>query len=343
LDLLVVADSVGGGLGAAASAHARWFADRGWSVGLAAPEAKAPDDGAIEALALASPGSAFNVSSMLAAASRLRAEVVRTRPRVVHAHGTRSQLLVLLAGRRPYVTMHGSGGRIDGQRALGTAVRRAGRQLASRLAIRAYSAAPSTGRWQTLLHASPRLAELARSPLPAHPVTRFLWLGRLDAPKQPETFIRACALAAQQRPVRGVMLGDGPMMAACRSLALDLKAPVEFLGERTDVAHQLAQASALCLFSGFEGIPFAVQEAMWVGRPVLLSPLPSLRWFAADAAGYAEDAEAAAEAMVQLCDRDIAVERGESAAARVRALLSPDAPFPQLMRDYSERSAITDR
>jgi glycosyltransferase involved in cell wall biosynthesis len=133
------------------------------------------------------------------------------------------------------------------------------------------------------------------------------------------------------------------MMAACRSLALDLNAPVEFLGERTDVADQLAQASGVCLFSGFEGVPFAVQEAMWVGRPVVLSPLPSLRWFAAGAASYADDAEAAAEAMVQLCDRDIALERGESAAARVRALLSPDAPFPQLMRDYSERSAITDR
>ena len=30
LDLLVVADHFRGGLGAAAQAHARWFAERGW-------------------------------------------------------------------------------------------------------------------------------------------------------------------------------------------------------------------------------------------------------------------------------------------------------------------------
>jgi hypothetical protein len=32
-----------------------------------------------------------------------------------------------------------------------------------------------------------------------------------------------------------------------------------------------------CLFRGFEGIPFAVPEAMSLGRPVVLSPLPSRR------------------------------------------------------------------
>jgi glycosyltransferase involved in cell wall biosynthesis len=337
LDLLVVADSAGGGLGAAARAHAQWFARQGWRVGLVAPGVDQVDTDATEVLYAPELAGAFHVGPLLRSAGSLRKQLRQRRPTVVHAHGTRSQLLCLLAGCRPYVTMHGSGGRIEGQHALGAAVRAVARRVAARLSVRAYSAAPAGGGWETLLHASPRLAEFDRMLPASDKVPVFLWVGRLDAPKRPDLFVDACARAGRTANLRAVMLGDGPLLGSIRAQAADLGAPVEVLGPTDDVMSYLREASAVCLFSDFEGVPFSVQEAMWAGRAVVLSPLPSLQWFAGEAATYADDPAAAAEALLALCDRDVATARGVLAAERVREMLSADAPFSRLLSDYGAR------
>lgn len=337
LGLLVVADSFGGGLGAAAQAHCRWFADRGWSVALAAPEATGDVIAPAAAINLAVPHGAFDVAGMLRAVMRLRAVLRQHSPRIVHAHGTRSQMVALLAGRVPYVTMHGAG-RVDGQGSTGAALRTGARFVASWLAVEAYSAAPAPGRWQTTLHASPRLAGMGAVPeseMSARPT--FVWVGRMDSPKQPEVFVEACALAAATHDLRGVMLGGGPRLSEIRELVDRLGAPVEVLGESSDVVENVSAAWAVCLFSGFEGVPFAVQEAMWARRAVVLSPLPSLRWFAGGAAVYAADATSAAVAMTHLSSRDSAIMRGRQAGDRARSLLAEDAPFPQLNAAYAAR------
>jgi glycosyltransferase involved in cell wall biosynthesis len=335
LDLLVVADSFGGGLGASAQAHARWFAAQGWRVALAAPGAGGADLEPAAAVALDVPGGAFHAAPMMMARRELRRILRTSRPRIVHAHGTRSQLLVIAAGRLPWVTMHGAG-RVDGQGRLGTAARLSLRRLAPLLSSGAYSAAPAPGRWQTLLHASPRLAELGQLPPSDLEPPVFVWVGRMDAPKQPEVFVDACLLASRERPLRGVMLGGGPLLAEVRASVRRKSAPVDVLGETTEVNSYLAVARAVVLFSRFEGVPFSIQEAMWAGRAVLVSPLPSLRWFAATAADYAGDPVEAAAAMVALCDRELAERRGAAAAERSRSLLTPDAPFPQLMAAYRD-------
>jgi glycosyltransferase involved in cell wall biosynthesis len=90
----------------------------------------------------------------------------------------------------------------------------------------------------------------------------------------------------------------------------------------------------VCLFSDFEGVPFAVQEAMWAGRAVVLSDLPSLRWFAGDSAAYVTDIDSAAAALERLCDPAAARRAGQVASQHVRGLLTPDAPFSQLLTDY---------
>lgn len=337
LDLLVVADSTEGGLGASADSHRRWFAGIGWGVALAAPLPASPGRAPTPGFKLPEVTGAFNIGSVLRAAVRIRRLLREHRPAVVHAHGTRSQLLVLLAGRRPYVTMHGSGGRIEGQGELGTAVRTFARRLAARLAVRAYSAAPAAGGWETLLYASPRLADLDVLPPADGDVPTFVWVGRLDAPKRPELFVQACALASGDAALRGVVVGDGPLLDDVRAQVERLGAPVDVRGGTDDVAAALQEAWAVCLFSDFEGVPFTVQEAMWAGRALVLSPLPSLRWFAGDTATYASEARAIADAMLELCDRDLATARGRLAADRVRGLLHPDDPFPRLLSDYGAR------
>ena len=333
-DLLVVADHFVGGLGLAARAHATWFAERGWTVVLAAPGADSAVIEPAEAVPLAVPGGALDVRAMLSAARTLRRLVRDLRPAVIHAHGTRAQLLVLLAGRRPYVTLHGAG-RVENQGAVSTVVRIAGRAIAPLLAREAWSVSPAGGRWQTLVHASPMIPRLDDlSPFDAAAVPTFVWIGRLDVPKQPDIFVRACAAAAEVRPVRGIVLGDGEMLADLRSSVAASGAPVEFMGETDDVPGFLAQAWGLCLFSGFEGVPFAVQEAMWARRAVVVSPLPTIRWFAGDAAVYAGDVSSATQALLQLCDPDTAARAGAHAGARVREMLSPEAPFSKLLSVY---------
>jgi glycosyltransferase involved in cell wall biosynthesis len=178
----------------------------------------------------------------------------------------------------------------------------------------------------------PRLNDL--SPFDAEAVPTFVWIGRLDVPKQPDTFVRACAAAAEVRPLRGVVLGAGEMSADLRASVAALGAPVEFIGETDDVPRFLTRAWGLCLFSGFEGVPFAVQEAMWARRAVVVSPLPTIRWFAADAAIYAADVPSATQALLELCDPDTAVRAGALAGSRVREMLSPEDPFPKLLSVY---------
>jgi glycosyltransferase involved in cell wall biosynthesis len=195
----------------------------------------------------------------------------------------------------------------------------------------------------TLLHASPRLAEITTSPVPLGSTPTFLWFGRLDAPKRPDVFVEAVAAASRKVPMRGVMLGDGPWREAVCARVRELEAPIEVVGSSDQVAAHLRDATAVCLFSGFEGVPFAVQEAMWAGRAVVLSPLPSLKWFAGDAAIYAADAGEAEVALLALADDATATERGEAAAARARSLLTPDAPFPALLSDYPDMSPTTER
>jgi glycosyltransferase involved in cell wall biosynthesis len=338
LDLLVVADHVGGGLGASAVAHGEWFAARGWSVGLAAPHQGAGEVAGVRRFPLPVAHSALDIGAVLKAVRELRRVLRTTRPGVVHVHGTRSQLLCLLAGRRPYVTMHGAGGRVPGQLAVGTLLRRVGRASAPRLARGAYSAAPAGRSWSTVLHASPRLPQLSQlEPFDESEVPSFLWLGRLDEPKQPMVFLQACAAAAAQRPLRGVVVGDGRMRPALEAAATRTGAPVTFVGETTEVERFLEETWALCLFSGFEGVPFSVQEAMWAGRAVVLSPLPNLTWFAGAAAAYAADATEAAARMVELTDPRVARDRGVAARDRVRGLVTPEDPFPRYLADYGAR------
>ena len=337
IDLLIVADHAGGGLGASARAQAAWFSGQGWTVAFAAPWLAGFPLGDVRPVPLTPAEGIRHVGSVGRAAGQLRAAVRELRPRVVHAHGTRSQLLCLLAGVRPYVTMHGSGGRVPGQSRAGAAARRLGRNAAPLLARGAYSASPSGGRWRTTLHASPNLRRLDLLPPASSDPPEFVWIGRLDVPKQPSTFVRAVALAAEDRELRGLVVGDGLLRPELEAEAARLGAPVTFVGETDDVTPFLARARAVCLFSDFEGVPFSVQEAMWAGRAVLLSPLPSLRWFAGGAALFAADAEEAAAGLRSLCDPASAAVWAGRAGRRVRELLSPEDPYPSLLADYGPR------
>lgn len=97
-------------------------------------------------------------------------------------------------------------------------------------------------------------------------------VGRLSPEKDFATLLRAVAIASAHVPeLRLQLVGDGGERAALESLARELAIDdrVQFLGERSDVPHWLAQAGCYVSSSRTEGISLTLLEAMAVGLPVL--------------------------------------------------------------------------
>lgn len=337
--LLVVADTLDGGLGAAAMVQARSFQRAGWTVCVAAPGAEAIScDVPVEQIPV--PGTAFDAAGMWTASRALRAVIRRTRPTIVHAHGTRSQALCLLANRRrPYVTYHGAG-RLPGQSVLSSAVRSGFLAAAPALASQAFSVSPGTGPgWTTLVSASPTLAGLQqRDRHQMSPDPLFVWVGRPSPQKRADVFIRSMSqLRARVPRARGLLLGDGPELGAMTRLNDELDRPVDVLGAVDDVPDRLRSAWGFCLFSRFEGVPFSLQEAMWLGVAPVVTPLPGNVWLAGRSATYASETPEVVAALESLCRPDVAWNVGVEAAQQVRRQVRVEDPHEQLADVYSRR------
>lgn len=334
MQLLIVSDTLAGGMGALARTHGDWFAARNWDVSLAAPaDGTLPSDPVrfVEVPAVSSMRRLGEVQRARAALQRLGDFDV------VHAHGMRSFALCRLSGLgKPYVSVHGNHPSHDDPRGY-DAVRRFAFGLLPRLARGASSGEPTTiPGWDYFPFASPLLARLDVLPFPApSTVPTVAWLGLMDDRKQPDVFVRAVAsLAADGLAVRGVMGGTGPRFDEIKALVASLDAPVELLGQ-TDPVALLRAAWVLALFSRSEGTPLAVMEAMWAGRSVVASSLPGNAHLVGDTGALADDVDSAARALrAVLGDHAVAAARGAAAAARVRTLLTPDTPWAELESQY---------
>ena len=108
-------------------------------------------------------------------------------------------------------------------------------------------------------------------------VVRVITVARLVPVKRLERFLAALAAARTQseRPIQGIIVGDGReranLEAHARELGLDDRA-VTFLGARSDVPALLAQADLFVLTSQNEGFPNAILEAMAARLPVITTP-----------------------------------------------------------------------
>jgi glycosyltransferase involved in cell wall biosynthesis len=110
----------------------------------------------------------------------------------------------------------------------------------------------------------------AAKPRSARP--RLVMVGRLQAPKDPITLVRALALV-RAVDFEAVLVGEGPERAAVEDEIgrLGAGSSVRLLGERTDVAELLATADVFVLSTRSEGLPLSVLEAMAAGLPVIAS------------------------------------------------------------------------
>lgn len=121
-------------------------------------------------------------------------------------------------------------------------------------------------------------AEVRRSESVGEDDIVLLFLGKLDAVKRPDRFLRVLSRLRHLPQVRAWVVGDGPLRKETEELSarLGLADRVRFFGTRDDVADLLAAADLLVLTSDSEGVPGVVLEAGLFGLPVIATKVGGL-------------------------------------------------------------------
>ncbi len=236
-------------------------------------------------------------------------------PAVVHAHGLRAGALAVLAARtrrhRPpvVVTVHnapvGGAGTALAQWLLERVVAGGaaavlvvsgdlGRQLAGRGArrvLRALVPAPAPPR-----PVRDRRAVRAELGVPDG-AALLVTVARLAPQKGLPLLLDAVEQLARRRapaPVRAVIAGEGPLLAALQAQVRARRLGVDLLGPRQDVADLLAAADVVVVPSVWEGQPLVVQEALRLGAAVVATDVGGIREVSGDAALLVPGGDAAA-------------------------------------------------
>ncbi len=175
-----------------------------------------------------------------------------------------------------------------------------------------------------------------------------LWVGHLDANKDPMTVLDAVALAAQELPALTLTccFATAPLLRAVEArVAADarLRERVRLLGRvpRERVQELMRAADVFVLASHREGCNFSLLEALASGLPTAASDIPSSRALLGDAEAGAGvlwprgDAHALVAALRDLSSRPRAVLRAQ-ARARFEAEAS-EAALGRKLADAYER------
>lgn len=121
--------------------------------------------------------------------------------------------------------------------------------------------------------ADPTVAELARlrSELSLEEGQAvILGVFRLSAEKQPELFVRVCALVASRIPrLRVLLVGVGPMQTRVHEAIREASLDAMLLGQRSDVMALMKLSSLVLLTSRHEGMPNVLMEAQLASVPVV--------------------------------------------------------------------------
>jgi glycosyltransferase involved in cell wall biosynthesis len=178
-------------------------------------------------------------------------------------------------------------------------------------------------------------------------IPRLIAVGRLKAPKDFVTLVRAFALLPPGS-FEGLIVGDGPDREAIEAeiARLGLETSVWLAGERDDIPTQLAAADVFVLSSGSEGLPVSVVEAMAAELPVVASAVGGLPELVVDGGsgllvpgGDSSELAAALERLIT--DREL--RRRMGAAGRSRAERLFDLPAFQSAHVELYRSELARR
>ncbi|MCX8053042.1 MAG: glycosyltransferase family 4 protein [Armatimonadetes bacterium] len=205
------------------------------------------------------------------------------KPDLVHAHSTKSGIIARVAARIAGVpsvfTAHGwafTEGVSERRRKIAIAVERMVAPLAARiicvsnydreLALRCGVGNPD----QIVVIPNGIEASDLSSSYTQRDNVRCVMVGRFSPSKDQPALIRAVSKVEE---IELLLVGDGELIEESKSLAFDLgiRDRVRFLGSRNDVPQILADCDIFALVSRWEGLPYAILEAMRAGLPVVAS------------------------------------------------------------------------
>lgn len=288
--ILILCESLEGGLGQAALAEANYLSSVGWRVTLSAPAM--PDTLELSAgVAFAEvsiPAAIKDFSGVVASVFSLRQRFKFSQSsNLIHVLGLRSFVIARLAFPKTPVVVTFLGGPPDGW------IRRMVFRFFVKISAGAITVAPvNIPGWQHWWHWSPyvtgsneelwengkRIVDRTMGSGKTSEEVRSLtlgWLGRFEYPKRPDKWLAVLAQAQGEGiQVRGVMAGDGPLLAQMRQEALRMNLDVDFLGWQPEHASIFGHIDALLTWSDSEGVPLVLQEAIWAGIPCLTNNLP---------------------------------------------------------------------
>jgi glycosyltransferase involved in cell wall biosynthesis len=168
-------------------------------------------------------------------------------------------------------------------------------------------------------------------------------VGRLSQQKRHDVLIEAVALASRQVPdLKLVIVGEGELEAATRRLAEErIPGQVKFTGHRSDAIELLPAFDIFAMSSDFEGLPFALLEAMAAGRAIVTTDVQGAGEAVRDEReGLVvprRDPEALACAIVSLArDRELASRLGAAARERFLAEFTADQMIDRTEAIYLE-------
>jgi Glycosyltransferase len=121
-----------------------------------------------------------------------------------------------------------------------------------------------------IFNAIPPPARVANPPRSSRKKT-IIWVGRLDAPKNPGLMLDAFARLPPDQNAVLEFVGDGPLrpVLEARAVALGLLDRVRFLGYQAHPYALMQAAELLVLTSDREGLPTVLVEALYRGLPLV--------------------------------------------------------------------------
>jgi glycosyltransferase involved in cell wall biosynthesis len=219
----------------------------------------------------------------LATALRLRGVIRRERIQIVHAEAAHAHTLAALATlgttAKLVVTRHtarppraNAGTRWKyGRAAAVIAVSRAAADLLGSAGVAAQSVNVIPGGVELDRDVAPASAELLATLGVRAGAPLVVWVGALTTEKDPETFVRAAAVAATRVPgMQGLLVGEGARRGNVSRIIHELRMrdTIHLAGFRTDVDKLIAAARVLASSSVIEGLPLVIMDAFALGVPV---------------------------------------------------------------------------
>jgi glycosyltransferase involved in cell wall biosynthesis len=185
----------------------------------------------------------------------------------------------------------------------------------------------------------------ARAATGLHGEPCVLWVGHLDANKDPLTMLAAVELAAAVLPALrlGCCFATAPLGDAVRMRILSsplLRDRVTLLGTRSheQMEHCFRAADLYIQTSRREGSGYALLEAMACGTPPIVSNIPAARRIVGDAGVVTPmgDVQAMADAIVSLADPDARAAASRAARTRFETALTYDTIGRELRTAYEQ-------